>query len=217
MYPRFPLFSLAFMALIALNSPAQATDMSAAEAEYRATMETMHHGMMVENHGQVDTDFARGMIPHHQGAVEMAETVLKYGNDATIRSLAKWIKTAQISEIAQMKLWLSRRSMNTAEKPATIPLWDDAMMKMHAAMNIEYSGNADEDFVCGMIPHHQGAIAMAEIVLAEGRDPEMIALSRGIIRSQSAEIATMQRWLSANDIVCKKSMCEGDSMGKMHH
>jgi uncharacterized protein (DUF305 family) len=197
--------------------PLHAVGASSAEQEYRTTMQAMHHGMDVAYVGQVDTDFARGMIPHHQAAVEMAETVLKYGDDDTVKRLARWIKTAQISEIAQMRLWLSRRALEKSEKPATVAQWNTVMEDMHRRMNIAYSGDADTDFVCGMIPHHQGAIDMAEIVLAEGRDPEMIALARGIIRSQSGEIATMQRWLKAKGLVCKKAACHRSAIEQPHH
>jgi uncharacterized protein (DUF305 family) len=205
------------MALSMVAIPLHAAQSPSAEREYRATMQTMHHQMMVTYGGQVDTDFARGMIPHHQGAVEMAETVLTYGNDATIRNLARWIRTAQQSEIAQMRLWLSRRALEKSEKPATIAQWNRVMEEMHRSMNITYSGDADVDFVCGMIPHHQGAVAMANIVLQEGRDPEMIALARGIIRSQSGEIAIMQRWLKGKGLVCKQAVCHRSTIEQPHH
>jgi uncharacterized protein (DUF305 family) len=70
--------------------------------------------------------------------------------------------------------------------------------KMHAGMNIPFTGNADADFVNGMIPHHQGAVEMARIVLQHGKDPQLKKLARDIIKAQDKEIAFMQRWLAKN-------------------
>ncbi|WP_134726855.1 CopM family metallochaperone [Paracoccus luteus] len=73
-----------------------------------------------------------------------------------------------------------------------------AMDKMHMGMAIAYTGNADVDFVRGMIPHHQGAIDMARIELEHGTDPELREMAQEIIAAQETEIATMQAWLAAN-------------------
>jgi uncharacterized protein (DUF305 family) len=70
--------------------------------------------------------------------------------------------------------------------------------KMHGGMNIPFSGNADVDFVKGMVPHHQGAVEMAKIVLQHGKDPALKKLARDIIKAQDKEIALMQRWLAKN-------------------
>ncbi|WP_333670867.1 DUF305 domain-containing protein [Elioraea tepidiphila] len=70
-----------------------------------------------------------------------------------------------------------------------------AMDKMHRDMAIEYSGNADRDFVAGMIPHHQGAIDMARIVLEHGKDEEVRKLAQEIIAAQEKEIAQMRAML----------------------
>ena len=70
--------------------------------------------------------------------------------------------------------------------------------KMHEGMSIAFTGNTDVDFVNGMIPHHQGAVDMAKVVLAFGKDPEIRKLAEAIIQAQESEIATMRAWLKRN-------------------
>lgn len=69
---------------------------------------------------------------------------------------------------------------------------------MHAAMDIEFTGNADKDFARGMIAHHQGAVEMAKVQLQYGADPEMRKLAEDIIAAQQPEIDQMTKWLAAN-------------------
>ncbi|WP_345815098.1 DUF305 domain-containing protein [Paraburkholderia sp. PREW-6R] len=69
---------------------------------------------------------------------------------------------------------------------------DDKMMKDMSAP--AYTGDADRDFVAHMIPHHQGAIEMAQVELKYGKDPDLKRLARNIVKAQHDEIAFMQRW-----------------------
>jgi uncharacterized protein (DUF305 family) len=73
---------------------------------YKTAMDTMMSAMMVPYTGDADVDFAKGMIPHHNGAIDMAKVVLKYGKDTEIRKLAEAVVAAQESEIAFMQNWL---------------------------------------------------------------------------------------------------------------
>lgn len=74
----------------------------------------------------------------------------------------------------------------------------EANAKMHKDMAVPLTGNADVDFVQGMIPHHQGAIDMAKIVLEHGKDPEIRKLAEEVIAAQEGEIAMMKAWLAKN-------------------
>lgn len=80
-----------------------------AVAAYKAANDRMHEDMSMSFTGDPDVDFAKGMIPHHEGAIAMAEIVLEYGEDEEIRQLAEEIIDAQESEIAFLREWLEQQ------------------------------------------------------------------------------------------------------------
>ncbi len=82
---------------------------SPASKAYQAAMATMHRKMAITYSGDPDVDFVRGMLPHHQGAIDMAKVELQYGRDPAIRKLAQGIVEAQQKEINDMQAWLAAR------------------------------------------------------------------------------------------------------------
>lgn len=91
--------------------------------------------------------------------------------------------------------------LHTTVKPAndaspSTKAFMDTNMKMHHGMMIDFTGNADADFVKGMIPHHQGAVDMAKIQLQYGKDPEIKKFAEQIIKAQTSEIEFMKQWLA---------------------
>ncbi len=150
-----------------------------------------------------DLRFIDSMIPHHQGALVMAEEVLQKSKRPELIKLAKGMLADQKKEIAQMKLW---RKQWYPKASATPIMW-------HAAMNHEMAmtpqhkqsmmmsmslGKADAGFdvrfLDAMIPHHQGAVTMGQDLLKKSKRPEMKKLAQNIIKSQQAEIDLMTQW-----------------------
>jgi len=77
-------------------------------AAFLAANETMHRDMAIQFSGDADRDFAAAMIPHHQGAIEMARIQIQYGRDPDMRRLAEAVIREQEREIAELRAFLAR-------------------------------------------------------------------------------------------------------------
>ncbi len=156
-----------------------------------------------------DRALVRQMIPHHMMAVEMAQTSQQQGNHPQIKALSTSIISDQRSEIAQMttiakQLGVKPDSMSSDGKMNMDgKMMDDShtlgisMDKMGMSMNMSSLNGAkpfDPAFIDMMIPHHQGAVRMAQSELAKGKNPKLRSLAQRIIAAQGREIGDMNQW-----------------------
>ena len=149
-------------------------------------------------HSDADVMFAQAMIPHHQQAVAMSDMILaKEGIDAEVTDLATAIKAAQAPEIAQLSGWLSGWGENPSPSTGMDHDMGGGMMSQADMEALEQADGRDAArlFLTGMIKHHKGAISMAQGEVANGQNPEAVALAQKIIADQQAEIATMNQLL----------------------
>ncbi|NJM77353.1 MAG: DUF305 domain-containing protein [Acaryochloridaceae cyanobacterium RU_4_10] len=170
------------------------------------TMQGMGHGMSMDL-GPADTNldlrFIDAMIPHHQGAVVMAKEALQKSKRPEIKKLAKNILGAQNQEISQMKQWRSQWYPKASPTPMAwhadmgheMPMSDAQKEGMMMRQNLGAAdAKFDLRFIAAMIPHHQGAVDMAQDVLKKSKRPEIKKLAKDIIASQQVEIKQMQTW-----------------------
>lgn len=150
---------------------------------------------------QVEQAFLTGMVHHHETAIEMAAIARQRGADAFIKRLAAAIITAQEGEIARMKS-IHRRLLGRELRPD--PRAHDALglsaeqagmtHTEHTTEMLQEADPFDRAFVDEMVPHHRGAIAMANVVLDHTRDRALRRLANGIIEMQRREIDEMQEF-----------------------
>ncbi len=149
--------------------------------------------------GAADQNFIIQMIPHHEGAIEMAKVALERSKRPEIIALANAIIEAQQKEINDMRSWY------TSWYGGTPPEGGSAAggMGMHMGgmtgdldvLRSKSSAEFDREFMLEMIPHHEMAIMMAQMIRNSDHD-EMRQLAENIVTSQSREIEMMRGWLT---------------------
>ncbi len=105
-------------------------------------------------------------------------------------SLPRFLATSLLLSVSA----LAHADGTPATPAASTLAYQAANAHMHQGMAIAFTGDADYDFIVGMIPHHQGAIDMAKIVLEHGQSERVKKLAQDIIAAQEAEIAQMRTW-----------------------
>ena len=186
------------------------TDSASETVQHDAThgsSATMQHNDMEMDLGPADAEldlrFIDAMTLHHQGAIEMAEQAGEKANHAELKTLAQEIITAQQQEIEQMQQWRQQWYANAGTEPVmyhsqmghSMPMSEE--MRSSMMMNPDL-GAADAEFdlrfINAMIPHHEGAVTMAQEALEKSNRPEVKQLAQTIIDAQQPEIQQMQQW-----------------------
>jgi uncharacterized protein (DUF305 family) len=143
-----------------------------------------------------DRSFIDAMVPHHESAIEMANAAKEAGLEAPeLIRVADDIIESQRAEIDQMlgwrEEWFGSREIDP-EGAAGLGLSAAAMGMEHDAEDIEGADDVDRAFAEAMIPHHEGAIEMAELARERGQHEEIKALAEDIIEAQAREIEILE-------------------------
>ena len=162
--------------------------------------------------GYADQHFIVMMIPHHDGAIAMADLALTRAHRPEIKALALSIKTSQTRENAQMRAWYKEWfGQEVPDWPAAVGWgWQGGMagsmgmgigpgmgMGMHRGTNLNALMTAkdfDRAFIEQMVPHHQMGVMMASMAQAHSQHPQLLQLQQTMVRVQSEEIRTMEQW-----------------------
>lgn len=151
-------------------------------------MGSMDHSMMMV---KSEREFIEGMIPHHQEAIDTAkEVIARGGSTPEIMQLAKDIIIAQEKEIILMKSWYKAWYGKAYIAKADAY---EAMMRDLSSLN---GASLDKVFLEDMVMHHMGAVMMAESVKPYIEHPEITALTKAIIETQTAEIELMRQLIN---------------------
>jgi uncharacterized protein (DUF305 family) len=141
----------------------------------------------------IDRAFVTEMVPHHRSAVEMAELAKRHGNRTEVKQLADAIIATQDAEIRRMQR-LDRRfaDAGVSRRSLGLSMHD---MGMHTDPSLlTRTQPFDRAFLDVMITHHEGAIRMAQVQLARGRNRTVKRMARAIVHAQTTEINQMHEW-----------------------
>ena len=150
-----------------------------------------------EDWNDADAEFLEAMIPHHQQALAMAVLAQTRAESRDVRTLAGRIAAAQAPEILVMADWLVDHGLEVPDHGHEHGEMQGMLSEEQMSALADADGAAfDELFLTGMVQHHEGAVAMALTVLAEGEDQRVNELANDVNATQSAEIDRMEALLS---------------------
>ena len=150
--------------------------------------------MMGQN---IDQHFIVQMIPHHEGAIAMAKVALERSKRPEIISLANGIIEAQQKEIVDMQSWYESWFGSTPPEGGVGMMHMDGMTGDMDDLETVSATEFDREFLEQMIPHHEMAIMMAQMLASGTERPEMKQLADNIMTSQAREIEMMRSWLKS--------------------
>lgn len=138
-----------------------------------------------------DVAFVDAMIPHHEGALEMAEVAPDNAEHEEIRTLAQEIVEAQEAEIEELG------KIRDGLGGSTMKMSGDEMEGMRMSEDpreLAESRPFDKAFIDAMTPHHESAVEMANVALEESQNPEILSIAEDIVAGQERELSQMRQW-----------------------
>ncbi|CEN83390.1 DUF305 domain-containing protein [Paraclostridium sordellii] len=171
------------------------------QSAYIDIFNKMKEGMnAAQNTGNVNLDFVLEMIPHHEGGIDMAKAIIKYGNNEDVKKIAQNIVTSQEAQIPlmqQLKAKFEKEPLSTKEDSQNyIKDYDEIKSTMFKEMqSVPLTGSSDETFLRQMIYHHEGAIAMSKNILKYTKNAKLKALAENIVTTQSQGVDEMKNLL----------------------
>ena len=178
----------------------------AKKARDRGSMQGMNHDemghgsgamaseMLMEDGEYSDERFIDAMVPHHQGAIDMAEVALDNAEHEEVRALAEDIVSAQETEIRELRS-IKKEEYGSSEVPMEMNAKEmDAMGMTMGPRELSNQEPFDKAFIDNMIPHHESAIEMANVALENSENPRVREIARAIVDAQQREITRMEAW-----------------------
>jgi uncharacterized protein (DUF305 family) len=178
----------------------------AKKAQDRGSMQGMDHGemghgssamaseMLMEDGEYSDERFIDAMVPHHQGAIDMAEVALENAEHEKVRALAEDIVSAQEAEIKELSS-IKEEEYGSLQVPMEMRAQEmEAMGMTMGPGELANQEPFDKAFIDNMIPHHKSAIEMANVALENSENPRVREIARAIVDAQQREITRMEGW-----------------------